>query len=261
MSSPVLEAAAGVELTYRFLLPKISEAGQSFRQAQVAFKAMSVVNCWEFLSFRWLTLKTISYHLAEEAGMTAHHHSGNFGLDGLKLMVGGLAIAFVLTGCGAARTRETRGATTVGLSGLEVFSGKTGASAPATLFAGKDNEVCNCWTASDNGGVWTASVSYAGHPGIGSSGVSVTDGKWSWQQAGDVIHFGKVKEGRVSWPASADADPFGCGKGVASVSLSLTGLSEQGAFMGCLDDTHLDPRAEPFVFPPKMWGTLTLQRN
>jgi hypothetical protein len=70
--------------------------------------------------------------------MTAHHHSGNFGLDGLKLMVGGLAIAFVLTGCGAARTR---GATTTGLSGLELFSGKAGASAPGTLFARKDNDL------------------------------------------------------------------------------------------------------------------------
>ena len=56
--------------------------------------------------------------------MAAHHHSGDFGLDRLKLMVGGLAIAFVLTGCGAARTR---GETTTGLSGLELFSGKTGA--------------------------------------------------------------------------------------------------------------------------------------
>jgi hypothetical protein len=212
------------------------------------------------LEFSLLNRKTIYYHLAKEAKMTAHHHSADFGLDGLKLMVGGLAIAFVLTGCGAARTR---GETTMGLSGLELFSGKTGASvtAPGTLFAGKDNKVCNCWTTSDSGGAWTASVSYAGQPGIGSSGVSVTGGKWFWQQANDVIHFGKVKGGRVRWPASLDADPFGCGKGVASVTLSLTGLSEEGTFTGCLDDTHLDPRAEPFVFPPKMWGTLTLQRN
>lgn len=192
--------------------------------------------------------------------MTAHHHSGNSGLYGLKLMVGGLAIAFVLTGCGAA---GTRGATTIGLSGLELFGGKTGASVTTagTLFAGKDNEVCDCWTASDNGGVWTASVSYAGEPGIGSSGVSVTGGKWLWRQANDIIHFGKVKGGRVRWPPSADADPFGCGKGVASVTLSLTTASEEGTFTGCLDDTHLDPRVEPFVFPPKMWGTLTLERN
>ena len=190
--------------------------------------------------------------------MTPHHHSGDSGLYGLKLMVGGLAIAFVLTGCGTARTG---GATTMGLSGLELFGGKTGASATTPLFAGKDNKVCNCWTTSDNGGAWTTSVSYAGRPGIGSSGVSVTGGKWFWQQANDVIHFGKVKGGRVRWPASADADPFGCGKGVASVTLSLTGLSEEGTFTGCLDDTHLDPRAEPFVFPPKLWGTLTLQRN
>ena len=188
--------------------------------------------------------------------MTAHHHSGDSGLYGLKLMVGGLAIAFVLTGCGTARTG---GATTTGLSGLELFGASI--ANPGTLFAGKDNKACNCWTTSDNGGAWTASVTYAGRPGFGSSGVSVTGGKWFWQQANDVIHSGKVKGGRVRWPASADADPFRCGKGVASVTLSLSGVSEEGTFTGCLDDTHLDPRAEPFVFPPKMWGTLTLQRN
>ena len=190
--------------------------------------------------------------------MIAHNHSGESALYGLKLIVGGLAIAFLLTGCGAARTR---GEVTTGLSGLELFSGKTGSSVTAgTLFAGRDNKVCNCWTTSDNGGAFTASVSFAGQPGIGSSGVSVTGGKWLWQQANDVIHFGKVRGGRVRWPASADADSFGCGKGVASVTLSLTGVSEEGTFTGCLDDTHLDPRATPFVFPPKMWGTLTLQR-
>ena len=189
--------------------------------------------------------------------MTTHCHNGDFGLHGLNLMVAGLAMAFVLTGCGAARTR---GATTTGLSGLEVFGGKTGATDTTPLFAGKDNKVCNCWTTSDNGGAWTTSISYAGRPGIGSSGVSVTGGKWFWQQANDVIHFGKVTEGRVRWPASADAD-LGCGKGVASVNLSLMGLSEEGTFTGCLDDTHLDPRAEPFVFPPKLWGTLSLKRN
>ena len=135
--------------------------------------------------------------------MTAHRH-GNSGLYGLKLMVAGLAIGFVLTDCGAVRTR---GETTTGLSGLELFGGKTGASATTPLFAGKDNKVCNWWTTTDNGGTWTASVSYAGQPGIGSSGVSLTGGRWFWQEGNDVIHFGKVKGGRVRWPASADADP------------------------------------------------------
>src|SRR5919108_5115750 len=159
--------------------------------------------------------------------MIAHNHSGESALYGLKLIVGGLAIAFLLTGCGATRTR---GEVTTGLSGLELFSASV--TAPGTLFAGKDNKVCNCWTTSDNGGAFTASASFSGQPGIGSSGVSVTGGKWLWQQANDVIHFGKVKGGRVRWPTSADADSFGCGKGVASVTLSLTGLSEEGTFTG-----------------------------
>jgi hypothetical protein len=191
--------------------------------------------------------------------MIANHHRGKSAFYGMKLVVGGLAIAFLLAGCGAARPR---GETTTGLSGLEVFSGTSASGGTAgTLFAGRDNKVCNCWTTNDNDGAWTASVSYSGQPGIGFSGVSVTGGRWFWQEANDVINFGKVKGGRVRWPASIDADPFGCGKGVASVTLSLTGLSEDGTFTGCLDDTHLDPRAQPFVFPPKMWGTLTLQRR
>ena len=187
--------------------------------------------------------------------MTTHCHNGDFGLQGLNLMVAGLAMAFVLTGCGAARTR---GATTTGLSGLEVFGGKTGATDTTPLFAGKDNKVCNCWTTSDNGGAWTTSISYAGRPGIGSSGVSVTGGKWFWQQANDVIHFGKVTEGRGQvarfrrcrswmWQRSRQCQPFAHG-------LVRKGLSG-------VDDTHLDPRAEPFVFPPKLWGTLSLKRN
>jgi hypothetical protein len=191
--------------------------------------------------------------------MKVGEHGGSPGRPALKLSVLTLAVVFLLAGCGGARTR---GAITVGLSGLELFSGKSAGSVATagTLFAGKDNDACNCWTMSDTGGVWTASVSYTGRPGIGSSGVTVTGGKWFWQQANDVIHAGKVTAGRVAWPESIDADPFKCGKGVATVTLSLVGPSGQGNFTGCLDDTHLDPRAQPFVFPPKIWGTLTLQR-
>jgi len=31
-----------------------------------------------------------------------------------------------------------------------------------------------------------------------------------------------------------------------------------GSFEGCLDDTHLDPRVQPFVFPPHISGKLTI---
>jgi hypothetical protein len=198
---------------------------------------------------------TMEANLKVEANMKAQRQRRASAFSVLKLTVAGLAVAvaLALTGCGGARTR---GATTVGLSGLELFSGTSAGNVATsgTLFAGKDNSVCNCWTTSDSGGAWTASVSYTGQPGIGSSGVTVTGGKWLWQQASDVIHSGKVRAGRVRWPASIDADPFGCGKGVASISLSLAGLSEEGSFTGCLDDTHLDPRAQPFVFPPQDLG-------
>ena len=30
------------------------------------------------------------------------------------------------------------------------------------------------------------------------------------------------------------------------------------SFVGCLDDTHLNPTRQPFVFPPHIWGTLQL---
>jgi hypothetical protein len=195
-----------------------------------------------------------------EANMKAQRQRRASAFSVLKLTLAGLAVALALTGCGGARTR---GATTVGLSGLELFSGTSARNArtAGTLFAGKDNNACDCWTTSDTGGTWTASVSYSGQPGIGSSGVRITGGKWFWQEANDAIHSGKVTAGRVRWPASLDADPFGCGKGVASVSLSLTGASEGGSFTGCLDDTHLDPRAQPFVFPPKIWGPLRLERS
>ncbi len=56
---------------------------------------------------------------------------------------------------------------------------------------------------------------------------------------------------------------MGCGNGVArfAVTLSLAGQSAGGSFKGCLDDLHLDPRQQPFVFPFKIWGTLSLARN
>lgn len=179
--------------------------------------------------------------------------------NALRMMMATVAIALALSSCGGVRTR---GATATDLSGHELFTGKTaGNVTTGVLFAGKDNNVCNCWTTNDSGGAWTANISFTGQPGIGSSGAKVNGGKWFWQQANDVIHSGNVKDGQVRWPASADADSFGCGKGVASVTLALKGSSEEGSFTGCLDDTHLDPRAQPFVFPPKIWGKLSLQRD
>jgi hypothetical protein len=216
------------------------------------------------LSYQRTVAQALSAHVTgdelvkpREGGrkMTTKHRS-NAHFPAMRMAIAGVVVVLLINGCGGVRTR---GSITTGFSGHELFAGKTvGSTTTGTLFAGKDNNVCNGWTINDNGGAWTASLSYVGAPGIDSSGANVTGGKWLWQQASDVIHSGSVKEGKVSWPASSEAD-LGCGKGVASVMLSLKGLSESGNFTGCLDDTHLDPRAQPFVFPPKIWGTLKLQ--
>ena len=50
----------------------------------------------------------------------------------------------------------------------------------------------------------------------------------------------------------------GCGAGVAQFTLTVRGLSSRGTFVGCLDDTHLDPAKQPFIFPPHIWGALHL---
>jgi hypothetical protein len=111
--------------------------------------------------------------------MTVNHHRGESDFYGMKLTVGGLAIAFLLTGCGVVRTR---GETTTGLSGLEVFSGTSASGGIAgTLFAGRDNKVCNCWTTNDNGGTWTANVSYTG---TGQPGHRFVGRVSDWRQMG-----------------------------------------------------------------------------
>jgi hypothetical protein len=50
------------------------------------------------------------------------------------------------------------------------------------------------------------------------------------------------------WPASV-SDNIGCGPGVATVALELTG--DASYFSGCLHDLPAGS-----VIPPKIWGTL-----
>ncbi|MBI4292550.1 MAG: hypothetical protein HY661_13825 [Betaproteobacteria bacterium] len=143
---------------------------------------------------------------------------------------------------------------TTGLSGRELFPGtKDGEVTKNVLFAGKANAVCNCWTDTDNGGTWVAIADRVGHAGLGSA-VTLAGGRWYWEQQNDVIHHGRILGGSVEWPADLAAD-IGCGSGVARflVTLSVSGRATGGTLTGCLDDTHI-----PFVFPPTIWGTLTL---
>ena len=137
-------------------------------------------------------------------------------------------------------------------------------------FAGVDNlpnedggsnlATCDRWTTDGNGGSWSARIDRVGVAGIGGSGVTVVGGRWFWLDRDDRFHFGRVQGGFVLWPPALDQDSFGCGAGVAqfSITLSVRGPSSTGSFVGCLDDTHLNPLQQPFVFPQHIWGTLQL---
>ena len=107
---------------------------------------------------------------------------------------------------------------------------------------------------------WTAKIDRVGSAGIGKSGVTVVGGRWYWIDGDDRLHAGRVEGGYVLWPPTLDQDTFGCGPGVAqfSITLSVRGPSDSGSFVGCLDDTHLDPTRQPFVFPPRIRGALSL---
>lgn len=170
----------------------------------------------------------------------------------------GATLLLALSGCSFGLLK---GPETAGFSGHELFSGKhTGNGVTGTVFAGADNQICDCWTKDSTGGTWTASIDYKGTGGLGSA-VTIQSGRWSWLHADGTIESGRIKDGAVTWPSALDSNAMGCGYGVARFALTLTGQSKGGSFKGCLDDTHLDPQQQPFVFPPKIWGTLKLERN
>lgn len=166
-----------------------------------------------------------------------------------------LAVAVAgLLGLGGGAGALAHGEHTTGLSGLELFPGnKEGEVTKGVLFTGSTNAVCDCWTTTDNGGTWVAAVDRVGHAGLGSS-VTIVGGRWVWEQGNDIVHFGRILGGTVHWPVDLTSD-VGCGPGVAQffATLSVSGQTTGGTLTGCLDDTHM-----PFVFPPKIWGTLTL---
>lgn len=141
-----------------------------------------------------------------------------------------------------------------GLSGRELFPGeRVGEVTRGVLFSGTDNAPCDCWTREDTGGHWIVEADRVGHAGFGST-VNVVGGRWFWLQAGNLVHHGNLLDGTVVWPADGNGD-LGCGPGVArfTTSVSVNDQVTPGILAGCLDDTHI-----PFVFPPKIWGTLTL---
>ncbi|MGJ7507594.1 hypothetical protein [Variovorax sp. GT1P44] len=163
-----------------------------------------------------------------------------------------------------------QGALDTCLSGYEVSRGTDVAGGLLTkgvTFAGVDNlasdgvvptpPTCR-WTTNGNGGSWTAKIDRIGLAGIGSSGVTVVGGRWYWLDRDNRVHFGRVEGGYVQWPGTAGEDKYGCGPGVAQFALSVRDQSSLGTISGCLDDTHLDPTTQPFVFPPHISGALHL---
>ena len=157
------------------------------------------------------------------------------------------------------------------LSGYEVSQGTAVAGGLLTkgvTFAGLDNRpdedggpnpaACDLWTTNGNGGSWFAKIDRVGVAGIGGSGVTVVGGSWYWIDRNEHLLFGRVEGGFVLWPPALDQDTYGCGAGVAQFTLTVRSQFSPGRFVGCLDDTHLDPTKQPFIFPPRVWGALHL---
>jgi len=165
----------------------------------------------------------------------------------------GLALLAALLGVGIAYA-----AASTNFSGYEIFPGYHGYNCPvattcAATFTGW-TDAASSWAPPrlSDGGSWSASINYQGTPGIGHS-VSIGGGRWAWLQPDGTFRNGSIVSGQVMWPPVLTAD-IGCGAGVASIQAMLRTLSGVGGTLsGCLDDTHLAQ-----VFPPRVWGTLSL---
>jgi hypothetical protein len=142
------------------------------------------------------------------------------------------------------------GAEPVGISGYELYNGtQSGDVVRGIVFAGTTNAPCSCFTRQSDGGTWVASVDRTAGGGLGSS-TTLLGGRLTMDR--ETVRSYRIIGGTVTWPVSLDQS-LGCGPGVAVVYMTL---SRGSTFTGCLDDTHLDPFQEPFVFPPRIWGTL-----
>lgn len=163
-----------------------------------------------------------------------------------------------ITAAAAAPTRCTvsRVTTCTGISGLEIFQGFRPAGSVyvyGATFAGWtdiiNKDVPTSWTQwPGNGGNWILSINYKNAPGPGVS-VTVTGGLWSLRTAHGSRYSGVVVAGgTVTW---SSAKGFGCGEGNAEVFLRLfIAGGGTGTVTGCLNDLY--------VFPPHVWGTVSL---
>src|SRR5207248_99467 len=77
-------------------------------------------------------------------------------------------------------------ATATGISGYEIAAGVQCGTQPeprtcGTTFVGWTDTTPSAWrpVTESTGGAWLASLNYAGTPGVGGSGVTITGGAWS----------------------------------------------------------------------------------
>jgi hypothetical protein len=143
-------------------------------------------------------------------------------------------------------------------NGYQTPDSSGGETCPATATDNLDNFGDWAPLIGSTGGVVSGSVNYKGTPGFGNT-VNVIGGSWYWLEADNkTSHSGLVlKGGTVSWPASLEDfvgdNDCGCGVAEFTVTISLgRSQTEAGTISGCLNDKN------PDVFPPKIWGQLTL---
>jgi hypothetical protein len=120
-------------------------------------------------------------------------------------------------------------------------------------WTGGEGQIADGWTPfpGDDRGLWKATVDYTGKAAFGGQ-VKVVDGRFDLLFTSGKIVLGKVRGGKVTWPAAGQS--IGCGKNVATVSLRIgfrAGATGAGSFRGCLHDLPAGS-----VIPPKIWGTL-----
>jgi hypothetical protein len=183
------------------------------------------------------------------------------------------AVASLVLFFGGAGFAVAQGTTASCVSGYELSPGIDSGDGVNrnVIFIGSDNRpdvdgganvaACDAWTSNGSGGSWVVRVDRTGNAGIGSgAGVAVHGGRWFWLGPDDQLRVGRVEQGYVLWPDTLEQDKFGCGPGVGQFHLTLSEplTFRTGTLTGCLDDTHLDPTRQPFVLPPRVWGTLTL---
>jgi hypothetical protein len=171
-----------------------------------------------------------------------------------------VAIAFALA---TGSFSLAHAATSIGLSGYEVSNGdRSDNITVGAVFAGWTTDNGSTWfpLSYTSGNTWAITANYQGHPGFipghNTNSVDIIGGSWILIAAdGTTLLSGSLNSGTVTWPANPGAELNGCGKGVAVLDINVFTSTEQpGTITGCLDDTHLHQ-----VFPPKVWGTLTLQ--